>query len=172
MFYRNHECVKGRTAIDEYQVQRPLEFQAKCVVVLIEESSRKALMDSLIRAGRRLDTPLRISFNFSTSKSPNPDLDVSSMNCGLGELMLENYKRDAVGQQVQLELRRLREALDTKSKQVELFDRTTRGLSGETSTNLRIQPHPSSYIPYSASVPPVGKVAELYVDASSWAVVM
>lgn len=124
----------SRTPVDEYQSERPLEFQARCMVVLIEESSRKALMDALVLAGRILDQPMRVSFNYTTAKSQNPDLEVSSMNCAISSLILENYRRDAVGQEKQLELARLQKELAAKSKQIELFDRTTRGLSGTHNT--------------------------------------
>ena len=58
MFYRNKVCVGHREPTEEYKAERPLEFQAKCIVVLIEESSRKALLDMLVAAGRVLDHPL------------------------------------------------------------------------------------------------------------------
>ena len=111
------------------RIRAPLEFQARCIVILIEESSRKALLNMLIAAGRVLDHPLRLSFNYTTALSPNPDLAVSSMNCAIGNLILENYQRDAVGQQLESELLALQSQLETKNNQVELFDRTVRGLS-------------------------------------------
>ena len=58
MFYRNKACVGSRVSFDEFQLQKPLEFQARCMVVLIEEESRKALFDMLVAAGRVLDHPL------------------------------------------------------------------------------------------------------------------
>ena len=62
MFYRNRACVGNREPSEEYKEERPLEFQAKCMVILIEESSRKALLDMLIAAGRVLDQPLYACF--------------------------------------------------------------------------------------------------------------
>lgn len=128
MFYRNQACTGHRVPTEEYQLERPLEFQAKCIVILIEESSRKDLLEMLISAGRVLHHPLRLSFNYTTALSSNPDLAVSSMNCAVGNLILENYNRDAVGQQLESELLSLNSQLETKNKQVELFDRTVRGL--------------------------------------------
>lgn len=58
MFYRNKACLGHRVPSEEYEAERPLEFQAKCMVLLIEESSRKALLDMLVAAGRILDHPL------------------------------------------------------------------------------------------------------------------
>jgi hypothetical protein len=58
MFYRNKNCVANRVPMDEYQTQKPLEFQAKCMVILIAESSRKALLDMLVASGRILTDPV------------------------------------------------------------------------------------------------------------------
>lgn len=65
--------------------------------------------------------------NYTTVLSPTPDFGVAAMSCAMGEIILENYQRDQVGQELQQELIDLNEALDTKEKQVELFDRTIRG---------------------------------------------
>lgn len=129
MFYRNKNCVVNRVALDEYQAQKPLEFQAKCMVILISESSRKALLDMLIASGRILTDPVRISVNYTTTLSQTPNFGIASMNCAIGDIVLENYMRDSVGQEHQLELASLQEQLTRKEKQVELFDRTIRGLS-------------------------------------------
>jgi hypothetical protein len=47
----------------------------------------------------------------------------------IAQIVLENYMRDSVGQELQLELTSLQEQLVRKTKQVELFDRTIRSLS-------------------------------------------
>ena len=65
--------------------------------------------------------------NYTTVLSPTPDFGVAAMSCAMGEIILENYQRDQVGQELQQELIDLNEALDVKEKQVELFDRTIRG---------------------------------------------
>lgn len=129
LFYRNRACLDGREPAEEYQEERPLEWQAKCLVIVIEEPSRKALLDALVMAGRTLTDPLQIQFNYTLSLSTNPDMAASSMNCAISGLIQENYARDAVGQQAQEELRQLQLQLDTKKQQIELFDRTVRGLS-------------------------------------------
>lgn len=142
MFYRNKACVGNREPTDEYKEERPLEFQAKCMVILIEESSRKVLLDMLVAAGRIIDQPLRISVNYTTALSPDPDLEVSSMNCAVGEIMHENYRRDGVGQELQQQLIDLREQLEVKERQVTLFDRTIRGLSAYRPPNSPPPPSP------------------------------
>ena len=65
--------------------------------------------------------------NYTTVLSPTPDFGVAAMSCAMGEIILENYQRDQVGQQLQQELIDLNEALDIKANQVQLFDRTIRG---------------------------------------------
>ena len=65
--------------------------------------------------------------NYTTVLSPTPDFGVAAMSCAMGEIILENYRRDQIGQELQQELIDLNEALDIKEKQVELFDRTIRG---------------------------------------------
>lgn len=127
IFYRNRECTGNRESSEEYNQERPLEFQAKCIVILIEDSSRKALLDTLVRSGRRLDLPLRVSVNFTTALAPDPDLEISSLNCAVGNLIYENARRDMIGQELEKELYALQQQLEQKELQVEVFDRTTRG---------------------------------------------
>lgn len=142
MLYRNKACVGHRTPNDEYMIQKPVEFQARCLVVLIEEESRKVLLDMLVAAGRVLNHPLRVQVNYTTVLSPTPDFGVAAMSCAIGEIILENYKRDQVGQELQQELIDLNEALDIKEKQVELFDHTIRGLSAYRPPNSPPPPNP------------------------------
>lgn len=128
MFYRNQKCVGHRTPSDEYMIQKPVEFQARCMVVLIEEDSRRALLDMLVAAGRNVNDPIRVAVNYTTLLSQTPDFGVAAINCGIGEIIMENYKRDITNNRQQ-ELDDLKTALDVKKKQVELWDRTMRGLS-------------------------------------------
>ena len=142
MLYRNKACIGNRIAADEYQPQRPVEFQAKCMVVLIEAESRKALLDELVASGRILDQPLKISMNFTTALSVAPNLPVTSMSCAIGDIVLENYHRDAVGQEVQLQLKSLKDRLEQAETRVELFDKTLRGLSAYRPPNSPPPPSP------------------------------
>jgi len=142
MFYRNKACIGDREPTDEYIEERPLEFQGRCMVILIEESSRKALLDMLVAAGRVLDQPLRISVNYTTALSPDPDLEVSSMNCAVGESIHENYRRDTVGQELQQQLIDLREQLKEKERLVTFYDRQIRGASAYRPPNSPPPPSP------------------------------
>ena len=161
MFYRNKNCIGHREPTEEYQEERPLEFQAKCMVILIEESSRKALLDMLVAAGRFLSDPLRIMVNYTTALSRDPDLAVSSMNCALGELISKNHERDQVGQELQQQLVDLQAALEVKSKQVTLVDKTIRGLSAYRPPKSPPPPFPAPY-PDGLIAPPAAPVAVTY----------
>ena len=150
MLYRNKQCVGPRTAADEGQQQKPLEFQARCVVVLIEDDSRKALFDRLLRSGRKLDEPLRINVTYTRTRSPNPDFNVASMNCAIGELIRQNHERDAVDQHLFDELEQLETQLEQKTTAVNLFAKTLRGLSAYRPPN---SPPPPSPPPRDAAPP-------------------
>lgn len=150
MLYRNKACIGNRIAADEYQTQKPVEFQAKCMVVLIEAESRKALLDELVASGRILDQPLKISMNFTTALSVAPNLAVASMSCAIGDIVLENYHRDAVGQGVQLQLKALKDRLEQTETRVELLAKTLRGLSAYRPPNSPPPPEP----PPLPSMPP------------------
>ena len=64
------------------------------------------------------------------------------MNCAVGEIIHENYRRDTVGQELQQQLIDLREQLEVKEQQVTLFDRTIRGLSAYRPPNSPPPPSP------------------------------
>ena len=161
MFYRNRVCLGDRIPTEEYESEKPLEFQARCIVVLIEEQSRKALLNTLLSAGRVLDHPLKLAFNYTLSLSRNPDLAVSSMNCALGNLILENYNRDAVGQQLEGELTDLLSQLETNNTEVELFDMTLMGLSAyrPPAAPALQSPPPRPSAPHGLLAPPIPQIA-------------
>ena len=129
VLYRNTKCTGERATPDEFLEQKPLEFQARCLVVLIEEKSRKALLDMLIAAGRVLDQALRIEVNFTTTISTTPNFAVAAMSCGLGSILRENAARDAIGQELDIAITDLQKRLETKTAQADLYDKTVRGLS-------------------------------------------
>jgi hypothetical protein len=67
--------------------------------VLLEAESRAKLRDELLESGRPLTDPLLISVNFTTARSPNPDLEVASSNCALGRELLILHEHDLAGQE-------------------------------------------------------------------------
>ena len=150
VFYRNQRCTPHHASGDEFLPAKPVEFQARCLVLLIEEKSRKALLDALIAAGRVLDHPIRINTTFVRPLAPDPDLDVASMSCALGEILRQNAEADAVGQELSTAIAALKEELTLKTRQIELFDETVRGLSAYRPPNSPPPPRP----PPPPSTPP------------------
>lgn len=129
LLYRNARCTVGRATPDEGVPQKPLEFEPRCLVVLIEDDSRAALFAALFEAGRRLSDPLRLNVTYTTLLAPDPDYEVASMNCELGDILRENAARDAVGQELEREIYELEQELEKQNKLIAWFDDTVRGLS-------------------------------------------
>lgn len=161
MFYRNKQCVGDRESFDEFQMQKPLEFQARCMVILIEETSRRALLEMLLSSGRAIDHPLRVSVNYTTTLSPSPNFEVAAMNCAMGEILRENYERDLVGQELSDRILRLQTELEQKETQVDVLDRTIRGLSAYRPPASPSPPRspPVPHAPPGLHNPPVPPVA-------------
>jgi len=76
-----------------------------------------------------LTDPVVVQVNYTTTLSPNPDLEVASENCGLGHLMLDVYKTDLVGQAQYTLLAEAIAKLAQTRTQYELFLRVYNGLS-------------------------------------------
>lgn len=160
--YRNKNCIAGtHVSSDEYQTQKPTEFQPRCLVILFEAASRKVLLDSLISQGRDPANPLRIEVNFTTTLASNPDFGVASMNCGLGQIVAENYRRDRVGQEVQDRIVALRSRIRLQGTRITLFERTVRGLSAYRPPGAPPPPStpPRPDAPPGLSLPPTPPVA-------------
>lgn len=153
LFYRNKRCTPHHASGDESIPAKPVEFQARCLVLLIEEKSRKALLDMLLAAGRALDQPLRVNMSFVSPLSPDPDLELTSTSCALGEILRQNALRDEVGQGLLTEIAMLKEELKTKSSQAELFAETVRGLSAYRPPNSPPPPRPPPPPPQPSTPP-------------------
>ena len=111
LFYRDAVCRAGRNEYEEFSSHKPSTFQPKCLVVLIEAESRAKLRDELLESGRSLTDPLLVSVNYTTARSPDPDLEVASSNCALGRELLSLYEHDLVGQEERTALDEARAAL-------------------------------------------------------------
>jgi len=129
LFYRDPICLSGRNQYEEYTHHRPSQFEPKCVVVLLEASSRMELRDELVKAGRSMIDPLRLVVNYTTTLSVNPNLQVTSANCALGHLFKKLYEADLAQQEQRDELQKAQIDLDEARSQSTLFDRTLDGLS-------------------------------------------
>ncbi len=130
LFYRNKICRHGRSEYEEFQPHKPTSWQPRCLIALIEADSRAKLRDELVEAGRVLTDPLLVQINFTTTLSPNPDMEVAAENCGLGHLLRDAYHADLAGQEEYNLLGQAITNLAQTRKQYELFLRIYNGLSG------------------------------------------
>ena len=95
LFYRSAVCRAGRNAYEELSPHKPSTFQPRCLVLVIEAESRAALRDELIESGRPLTDPIRVAVNYTTARSADPDLAVTSSSCALGRELLKVLGEEA-----------------------------------------------------------------------------
>lgn len=151
VFYRNEACRRGRAAREEAEEQAPTPFEPRCLVLLLEASSRRALRDELVEAGRSLTEPLRIDLEYVTAQSTNPDLVVASTNCVLGRHLARVHALDLVGQ-AQYDAHAQLQAEATRARaQRDLFANVLNGLSAYRPPT---SPPPPSAPPADAAAPP------------------
>lgn len=62
LFYRDKWCRFGRNEYEEFQDHKPTSWEPKCLIVLLQAESRRALRDELVEAGRILVHPLYACF--------------------------------------------------------------------------------------------------------------
>ena len=151
MFYRNKVCRNGRTEYEEFSPHTPPTWQPRCLVVLIRPESRAALRDELVETGRILVHPLRIQTNYTTATSPDPDLEVVSVNCVLGREILDLYQHDLAGQDTRDRLLALQQEVVQAREQRDLFKSVYNGLSVYRPP---ASPPPPSSPPADANAPP------------------
>tara|TARA_Y100000389_G_C17471054_1_gene530954 strand:- start:6012 stop:17054 length:11043 start_codon:yes stop_codon:yes gene_type:complete len=151
MFYRNAACRNGRNEYEEFSPHTPPTWQPKCIVVLVAPESRQDLRDTLIEAGRILIHPLRVSVNYTTAQSSNPDLEVASGNCALGRELLNLHEHDMEGQELRDKLVSLQNELQQARVQSDLFNRVYLGLSAYRPPT---SPPPPSSPPAPLNTPP------------------
>ena len=99
------------------------------MVVLLDATSRADLRDKLLEGGRSLVSPLRVTINYTTTLSEDPDMELASVNCVLGRELKTLYDYDRVGQEKTDELIRLKAEAATARNQFETFNKIYLGLS-------------------------------------------
>jgi hypothetical protein len=129
LFYRNAACTGSRMPTEELEPLTPTPFQPRCLVLLLEADSRRALFEQLLVSGRSIAEPLTMEVNFTKTLSQRPDFEVASVSCGIGRILLRNHMLDLTGQDAQQRVIDLRADVDRSEKQLELFGSTLRGLS-------------------------------------------
>ena len=155
MFYRNKPCRNGRMEYEEFQEHTPPTWEPKCVIILLATKSRADLRDQLVEQGRILVHPLRISLNYTTTLSEEPDHELASTNCALGREMQKLYEYDTAGQELTDKYLALQAELETARKQFEVFNRIYQGLSVYRPP---ISPPPPAAPPALVNAPPAAPV--------------
>ena len=147
----NEAC--GTTIVDGETVSG-LTFEPRCLVVVVAPSSRKALFDEMLAAGRIMTDDLTVSFNYTvgthpfTSDEMERTVENAATNCAHSMLMVDNYERDKILQDELDELERVRAEIEQYEKLIKWFDR----LMG--SRRLMLPPNP----PPPPPPPPVPEV--------------
>ena len=127
LFYRNEECRPVSTETGD--PLRPANFQALCLVVLIEAESQKALLEEMLANGRVLTDPVRFNFSYATTTAAAPNFDVASVAVSLSVLAQDQYAADRVGQEAFDELAAAEADYELKKTQLELYTDTLNGVS-------------------------------------------
>ena len=127
LFYRNEGCrpVSPETG----DPLRPANFQALCLVVLIEAESQKALLEEMLSSGRVLTDPVRFNFSYATTTAASPNFDVASVGAALSVLAQDQYAADQVGQRAFDDLAAAEDDYELKKTQLELYTNTLNGVS-------------------------------------------
>ena len=155
MFYRNKQCRNGRTEYEEFQEHTPPTWEPRCVIILLATKSRADLRDQLVEQGRILVHPLRISVNYTTTLSEEPDHELAATNCALGRELEKLYEHDKAGQELTDRYLQLQEDLKVARKQFEVFNKIYMGLSVYRPP---ISPPPPAAPPAAIGAPPAAPV--------------
>ncbi|MEL0189074.1 MAG: hypothetical protein VXA08_09645, partial [Alphaproteobacteria bacterium] len=130
LFYRNTEC--ERVSTEEDELIMPTDFLPRCLVALVAAESERDLFDQMLANGRRLTDPARFNVSFVTATHvPDAEINykVASIHTAISMLLQAQYAADLVGQESLDALFAAEQALETKKTQVDLFERTVKGLS-------------------------------------------
>ena len=67
---------------------------------MLAADSERDMFDAMMAAGRKMSDPFEIAVNFTVATGAAPDPKSVGTNCGNARVLLENYERDRVGQDV------------------------------------------------------------------------
>ncbi len=127
LFYRNEICNYAGAETNEPLV--PTKFKAQCLVALLNAESHRAMFEYMLSVGRDASTPVLFNLTYATTLSPTPNYETASINVAFSILLQDQYGADLVGQVDDHRLAEAEAAMDRKNKQVQLFERTFKGLS-------------------------------------------
>jgi hypothetical protein len=115
----NERCSRSIVA---GEVVAGIEFEPKCMVVVIEPNSRKDLFEQFMQTGRVMTEKLRVEVNFTLGIGVNPSIPLIETNCLNSQVLLENYELDRVLQDEFEELRVTRENITQVTELIQFIE--------------------------------------------------
>ena len=126
LFYRNDAC-KNHTASTGEPIQRQ-KFRARCLVLLVEAASHRALFEEMIGNGRVPTDQLRVQLTLMTTTAAEPDYGVASTHAGISYILQEAHAADLVGRADLEALLAAEQNVTAATARYELVDDTLKGL--------------------------------------------
>lgn len=99
-----------------------IPFEPRCLVLVLAAESERIMFDEMMAAGRKMSDPFFVEVNYSVALGSAPDVKTVGTNCGNSRVLLENYERDRVGQDVRDELQETRTAIATQQELIAFWD--------------------------------------------------
>lgn len=127
LFYRDTACEAVSTETGEPLI--PNKFFPRCLVLLVEAVSRRALLEDMLASGRIPTDVLRVNVSYATTISHAPDYEVAAVHAALSVILQAQHNADLVGQDAFDALVEAENAVLEKQEQVTLFSNTFDGLS-------------------------------------------
>jgi len=97
-------------------------FEPRCLVLVLTPASERIMFDEMMAAGRKMSDPFEIAVNFTVATGSAPDVKTVGTNCGNSRVLLQNYERDRVGQDVRDALEETRVAIATQQELIAFWD--------------------------------------------------
>ena len=127
--YYNQACAQHDATIDHTDFPEAFPGDIKCLVVVINRASRKALFDEFMQVGRVVANPLRLEMQFTTARSEDPLLNATAVTCSVSRVVAENYRRDYKLQEEQDEYVALEDQILRQVKLVDFYQDTVASLA-------------------------------------------
>lgn len=143
LFYRNDLC--KNVSVSTGEPIRVQQFEAKCLVLLVEANSHKDLFFQMIENGRVPTDPVRVELTYVTTTAETPNYQVAGTHAAISNLLQEAHEADLVGRDVFDALLVAEKDLARITKQFDLVDSTLKGLNFYAPPN---PPMPPGAIPF------------------------
>ena len=127
-------------------------FEPRCLVLVLAAESERVMFDEMMAAGRKMSDKFEIEVNFTVATGSAPDVKTVGTNCGNSRVLVQNYERDRVGQDVRDALQETRASISTTEELIAFWDHVQNSramVSIDPTTGLV-----TSVLPPSPSPPP------------------